>query len=321
MTQGGRAARLKAQGSAEPAGTARAYVLLAGIIVLWGANWPVMKIGLNYLPPLWFGEFRLAIGALAMFAVTAATGQLRWPARQDLPVLISVSILQMVFFMALVNVALQYLPAGRSAVLAYTTPLWIAPAAVLVLGERLTRRKLLGIACGLTGLVVLLNPATFDWSNSDTLVGHGILLVTAMGAAAAIIHIRAHAWVGTPFQLAPWQLLLAAVLIAALASAFEDVSDIRWSTATVAVLAYNGLLATAFCFWASVVVVRSLPAITSSLGFLGVPLMGVFLSTILLGEALTATLLGGLVLIIGGLALVTSASQNSAAPGSAGLPR
>lgn len=305
MTQAGRAAPEESRGLPGMPTAAHAYGLLGGIILLWGANWPIMKVGLEYLPPLWFGEFRLLIGAVALFAISAATGRLRLPARQDLPVLISVAVLQMVFFMALVNVALQFLPAGRSAVLAYTTPLWVVPAAVLVLGERLTPRKILGIVCGLAGLIVLFNPAAFDWTDPRILLGNAILLVTALAGATAIVHIRAHKWAGTPFQLAPWQLLLAATLIAVLAATFEDVSDIRWSATTVAILGYNGLLATAFCFWASVVVVRTLPAITSSLGFLGVPLMGVFLSTVALGEALTATLLGGLVLIISGLALVT----------------
>src|SRR3546814_11299096 len=70
------------------------------------------------------------------------------------------------------------------------------------------------------------------------------------------------------------------------------------------VLAYNGPLATAFCFWAVVSVTRALPAITTSLSLLAVPVTGVAASALFLAEPLPPTLLTGLVLILGGTVLV-----------------
>lgn len=283
----------------------RAYGLLGAVILFWGANWPIMKIGLGYIPPLWFGTARIVLGATALFAILAVNGQLRLPPRRDLPVLFSVGLFQMAGFMVLVNLGLLHVEAGRSAVLAYTTPLWVAPGAVLVLGERLTRFKLLGVALGLFGLTVLFNPFGFDWADPDVVLGNALLMVSALGWAIAIIHIRAHRWESSPLELAPWQMLVAAPLVAGLALWLESPETIRWSGELVAVLAYNGLVATAFCFWAGVTVTRALPAISTSLGFLGVPVIGVLVSAAALGEALSATLLGGLVLIVAGMTLVS----------------
>jgi drug/metabolite transporter (DMT)-like permease len=84
----------------------------------------------------------------------------------------------------------------------------------------------------------------------------------------------------------------------------EDWSRIRWSNDLALVLAYNGPLATAFCFWAVVSVTRALPAITTSLSLLAVPVTGVAASALFLAEPLTPTLVTGLVLILGGTALV-----------------
>jgi drug/metabolite transporter (DMT)-like permease len=61
-----------------------------------------------------------------------------------------------------------------------------------------------------------------------------------------------------------------------------------------------------------VTVQRSLPAISTSLGLLGVPTAGVILSALLLGETLSLTRVGGLALIVGGMALVNLADLRAA---------
>src|SRR6059036_2375713 len=118
-----------------------AYGLLALVVILWGANWPTMKVGLHYITPLWFGCIRMGLGSACLFAYLAVIGRLALPTRHDLPVIASVGLCQMAIFQPLVNYGLQHVPAGRSSVLVYTTPLWVVPAAVLFLGEKLTRLK------------------------------------------------------------------------------------------------------------------------------------------------------------------------------------
>ena len=289
----------------------RAGLLLFGLVVLWGANWPIMKIGLGYIPPFWFAMARLLLGAFTLFALLAVLGRLRLPPKADLPVVFSVGLLQMAGFLALVNLALLTVGAGRSAVLAYTTPLWVAPAAILFLGERMTPLKAVGLLLGLTGLAILFNPLAFPWDDRAQLLGNGALLVAALLWSGAILHIRQHRWRASPLELAPWQMLLAALLMGAVAAATEDLAWLEWSWQLGAVLAYNGPLASAFCFWAAIMVSRDLPAITTSLGFLAVPLCGVLASTVWLGEPLTVSLLGGLAAILGGLALVNLADLRS----------
>ena len=286
-----------------------AYLLLLLVILLWGANWPVMKVGLSHIPPLWFAVVRMAMGAVTLFAVLALSGRLALPTRQDLPLLLSVGLLQMGGFLALVNFGLLHVDAGRSAILAYTTPLWVVPGAVLLLGERITRLKLLGLLLGLVGVAVMFNPFGFDWTRAEVVLGNGLLMLAAIIWAAAILHIRGHAWRLSPLQLAPWQMLVAIPPLLGLALWVEGDASIRWSGELLLVLIYNGPIASAFCFWAAVTVTRALPAITTSLGFLGVPVVGVAISALSLGEAVTVTLLAGFGLILAGLLLVNLADQ------------
>lgn len=290
---------------------AGAYPLLAMMVLIWGANWPVMKFALDggYITPFWFGAYRLLVGAVCLFGFAAATGRLRLPPRQDIPLVFSVGLLQMATFMSLVNLGLTFVSAGRSAILAYTTPLWVTPLAILFLGERLGRRKALGLAVGLTGVAVLFNPLAIDWSDPDALTGNGLLMVSAFLWAFVILHVRAHRWEAGPLTLVPWQMLLAGAVVAPLAYFIEGAPDWRWSPELWAVLIYNGPIATAFAFWCSVTVNRKLPAISVSLSFLGVPVTGYTLSSLALGEPVTVSLVGGLVLIVTGLALVTLADR------------
>jgi drug/metabolite transporter (DMT)-like permease len=277
-----------------------AYAVLAALVLIWGLNWPIMKLVVQAMPPLWFVVTRLTVGAICLFAFLIATGRLARPTRADWPVICSVSIFQMWLFMALTTIGVQFIPAGRSAIIAYTSPLWVLPAAVWLFGERLTRWKLLGMVLGFAGLVVLLNPASIDWSDGNVLLGNFLLLIGAGMWAIAILHTRRHRWHLSPLQLAPFQMALLIVPACFLAWALEGPFRADWSWQLIAMLVYNGPLATAFAFWASVSIQRALPSTTVSLSYLAVPAWGLIASTLWLGEALPASLiLGGLLILLG----------------------
>jgi drug/metabolite transporter (DMT)-like permease len=68
-------------------------------------------------------------------------------------------------------------------------------------------------------------------------------------------------------------------------------------------LLYGGTAGIALPYWAMQTVNRNLPAITTALGLLAVPIVGVICSSIALGEPLTVALLLATVLIISGVAI------------------
>src|SRR3546814_20131747 len=121
------------------------------------------------------------------------------------------------------GIGLQYVPAGKSVVLAYTTPLWVLPLARYFLNEAFTLRRLFGMAIGIGGLVVLLQPGAFDWHDHDTLYVHGLILIAAFCWAICIVYGRAHKWTASTFQLLPWQTLAPAVLQLVLALILEGI--------------------------------------------------------------------------------------------------
>jgi uncharacterized membrane protein len=174
-------------------------LFLVTVIVAWGLTWPVNKLVLASVPPLWTVTLRSVISVLVLFVLAAAHGRLVVPPRGDLPVLLSITLLHMVGFTVLTSFGLSVVPAGRSVVLAYTTPLWVTPGAWLFLGERLTARRTVGVLIGLLGLVTLFNPFAFDWTSREAVLGNAAILLGALLWAGSILHIRGHRWRSTAF--------------------------------------------------------------------------------------------------------------------------
>jgi drug/metabolite transporter (DMT)-like permease len=289
------------------------YLLAAATVTVLGLNWPIMSAGVDLVPPLWLAAFRMGGAALVVAAAMATRGVPRPPAA-DRPILWSVGLARLALVTALVFSALEFVPPGRSSILVYTASLWTVPLAVAFLHERLTHLRVAGLVLGLAGVVLLLEPWALDWSDGNLLVGIGMLVVAAIANAATTVHIRAHRWAGTPFELMPWQLAVAAAPVALLAAATEGAPEIRWTMMTVAIVAYQILLGSAFGFWGLLTISRSLPAITTNLTLMAVPVVGLLSSSWIADERLTPAVAASLVLILVGVGSGVLSDRRRQAP-------
>jgi drug/metabolite transporter (DMT)-like permease len=282
-----------------------ALLLFAVVVFSWGLTWPAIKAIVAEVPPLWASTIRSGIAAVALLGLLLARGNLIVPQRGDIAVILNIALLHMVAFAALIAIGMQFVPAGRSTVLGYTAPLWVVPGARLFLGERITARRAIGIAAGMTGLAILFNPLAFDWSNESAVLGNGLILIGAFCWAVSILHVRAHKWISTPFQLVFWEVLLATAVLGGLALAFEPMPHIDWNPRLVGLFLFTSVFGVAVAYWAMATVNRSLPAVTTSLGILATPVVGTLCSALALGETIDATLLSAMALILGGIAIGT----------------
>jgi drug/metabolite transporter (DMT)-like permease len=291
----------------------QAAALFIVVVLAWGINWSVTKTVVQSVPPLWTSAIRSWVALAALLVILRASGNLIIPRLADIPVVLSVALLHMTLFSTMTAAGLRYLPASKGIVLGYTTPLWVAVAAGAANTERLGAMKLVGVASGLVGLCVILNPASLDWGSLPVMIGAGMIILGAISWAANIIYIRSHRWIATPLQLLLWQVLVATAVLTTLALVTEGVPDVTWSPRLVLLFVYSGLIGTALAYWAMSMVNKSLPALTTSLGTTATPVVGIVTAALLLGEPIDLSLAMAAALIVGGIALSTFADAPSRA--------
>jgi drug/metabolite transporter (DMT)-like permease len=278
--------------------------LLILLVLTWAISWPVIKVGVATVPPIWFGCLRYVIAAFCLFTLVGARRELILPPRSDWPLVLVSGALQMGAYSALTGLALTILPPGRASVLAFSTPIWVVPLAAWWLQERITRLAMLGVAVGLLGVFAIAAPS-FHLHGRDQILAYAMLMGAAAVWAISIVFVRSHRFAATALALAPWQMLVAAALLLPLALVVEGAPPTVGAHGA-ASLAYVGLIATAFAYWAVVEVGRHFPAATMSMALLATPSLGILISALTLGETVGPSLIAGVALIGTGIRLATS---------------
>ena len=257
-------------------------VLLALVSLGWGLNWPVMKVVLSEVPPLYFRSGCLLIGGGGLLLLARLAGSsVRVPTGQwgRLALLAFFNILGWNVF-AIYGVAL--LPSGRAALLGYTMPLWGALLSVWLLGEKVTGRRVAGLALGLAGIVVLLGGSLGGMLQAP--LGIVCMLVAAWSWAVGIVLLKRLPVDLPTTALTGWIMLLGGLPIIVVAVPLETARLVWPSFWPLCGLAYNVVVSFMFCYWAWNRIVLMVPVAVSSLSSLSTPLVGVLSGVLLLGE-------------------------------------
>lgn len=279
------------------------------LALLWGMNWPAVKIVLGEVAPWTLRALGMGAGALLLFAMAIARGQtLRVHPGQRARLAVA-GLLSVAGFNVLVAFAQLAGSTSRAAIVTFTMPIWAIALAWPVLGERPDRRRLGALALGVAGLLLLAAPLlrAGEWSP-------GVLFSLGAGLSWAAGTVFTKRWPvdAAPLSIAAWQLLAGAAAAALGMLAFEGVPVPRWLSAqATAALAYHVVLASALAYFVWFEVVARLPAGAAALGTLTVPVVGVSGAMLLLGERPSAFDLAGFALITLAAALALLPSRPS----------
>src|SRR5258706_998893 len=135
--------------------------LLAALALFWGANWPMMKMVVNEWNVWHFRTVSLFLGCASLFALA---GVLRYPLRVpdgQWGRLLGASLFNITGWHIFSGFGVSLLASGRAAIIAYTMPLWVVPLSMWLLKESMTRRKVIGLALGFCGLMLLVGDDLF----------------------------------------------------------------------------------------------------------------------------------------------------------------
>ena len=259
-------------------------LLLAGLSLFWGLNWPIMKVVLSEVPPLSFRALCLLGGGSGLLLVTRASGISFKVAPGEWPRLMALALFNVAGWNVFAVYGVLLLPSGRAALLGYTMPLWGVLLSVWMLGERLTARRIAGLLLGIAGIFVLMGDSFAGIMQAP--IGAACMIAAAMSWAFGIVLMKRLPVSMPTIAMTGWTMLLSGVPITVAALAFETSRLSVPSFWPAFGLAYNVLIAFMFCYWAWNRIVLMVPVAVSSLSSLTTPLIGVLGGVLLLGETL-----------------------------------
>ena len=154
------------------------------LAAVWGGSFLFMRIAAPVLGPVWLIEFRVLLAGLVLLPILARLDLLREMRRQLVPLFVVGCINSAIPF-SLLAFASVSLPAGFTAILNGTAPLFGTVVAAIWLKERLTLTQLIGFMLGFMGVVILVGWRAVAVTPSFFIAVSAGLLAALMYAIAA----------------------------------------------------------------------------------------------------------------------------------------
>lgn len=267
-----------------PAFTPRQLILLALLTLIWGLNWPVMKLGVQNFPPLSFRVVSLWMGLALIFAAARAMHAPLAIARRHWMQVAWLALFNTLTWYGLTVIAIPMLSSGRAAILGYTMPVFSAVLGSLFFKERLPHRAWFGVAAALIGVLLLL------WHEMASMgsrpLGVVLMLIAAVCWAYGTQKMR-RAELPVPVITLSFWMMLSATLVLTVLSALLEHDQWHAPNATAwGAIVFNAVLALAFAQVVWFFLARTLPPIASTLSVMLIPVIGVFSGAWWLGEVL-----------------------------------
>ncbi len=254
---------------------------------LWGSTYVVFTQLLPTDHPLLVSAFRALPAGLLLMLLGAGLP----PRRAVLP-LAAVGLFNIGLFFGLLFIGAARLPAGLAATLGATQPLIVAFLAWAILKRPPTLLQIAAAAIGVGGVALLVMAPT----DGLDLVGVAAALGGAFSMALGTVLIAKWGRLGTPLQLAAWQLALGGLLLAPIAVAVEGTPPVP-TTANLVGMAYLVLFGTALAYFVWVRGITGLGAVVAFLGLL-TPVVATILGALVVGDRFSLLQLSGMGIVL-----------------------
>jgi len=281
----------------------RAEMLVFLCVVIWAANYPLAKYGIEGMDIFIFNGVRYVVAALVLVQVSAVRSRWTPVARSDWKKLLWAGTVANIIYQVAFIIGLSMTTAGNSAILLATSPLWTVFLSSRAHKERVAHEVWTGMAISLGGIVMIIfgGGGTFDVSRS-AMIGDLICLGAAFLWGSSTVLQKPLLVRYSPRQVSLVMVSVGAVglsVIAAPAAVSVSWKDVHWTYYAAAVASgalSNGI---ANVFW-SYGVQRLGPTRTGNFGNL-IPAIALGVSYVTLGETLTVLQIAGAAITLGGI--------------------
>jgi drug/metabolite transporter (DMT)-like permease len=291
--------------------------LAFGLVYLsWGTTFLAIKKGVEVFPPALFGGSRIALAGLILLTYLAVRRQ---PLRMPLADFLWMALVGVLLFVGgngLITVGEKFVPSGVAALLTATTPLWMAVLEMLwPWGERLARRGWLGLFLGLAGVLLLLTPRLQRPANLLLDAGPLLVLGSSLAWSLGSFILRHRRLRGPHLSVAAYQMLVGGfslLFIGLWLGEDQDLDPRRFTPQGVYaffhLLVFGSLIGFVAYSW---LLGHVSAALAGTYAYVN-PLIAILLGRVLDREPITGWILGGMVVILAGVALVRGGAQRTA---------
>jgi drug/metabolite transporter (DMT)-like permease len=278
-------------------------LMVAVFLMLWSSAFSVAKLAIIDCPPLLLLAARFLVASVLMFGI-AAISRVRWTlSRRDILLFALLGIANQAIYLGVGYVALRDISAGLSVLIFSANPIVTAVFAALVLGERMTWSKAVGLVLGIAGVAFIVQSRLSI--GSDHLRGILLTMVSLLSFVGGTILFKRYApkdglWIGNGVQS-----LAAGIALLPFSLAYESIGDIIPTWRLLASFAFLVLLVSVFAYllWFKILTLSGATA-ASSYYFL-LPPLGMLFGWLLLGEHVASSDLFGIIPVVLGIYLVT----------------
>ncbi len=285
----------------------RQMILMVTMIgLLWGLNWPAVKFLLTELPPITMRAIAFSSAAALLAIISHVRGEALLPEAREIPAILITGLFLIFGFNVLTAIGQTLTETSKAAIIAYTMPALTAGLAVVLLGERLDRRRCAALAIGTAGLAVLASEDIAALIAEP--IGPAIMFGAALSWALGNVALKAREWSLPPLALTIWFFAASAALSWPLAMATEPPLTLP-SVPVLATLVFHitGPMVVCYALWT--VLVGRLTASVAAIAALLAPVVGVSSSIILLSDPLTWQKIVSLTMILASIFLTLSPAK------------
>jgi drug/metabolite transporter (DMT)-like permease len=285
--------------AASPA--AKALPLVLVLTLVWGTNWALFPLAVREVSVWTFRAVSLTGAGVLLLAFARARGIALTIPRRYWPAVTAAALVYLVVWNLASTYAAILIPSGQAAILGFTMPLWTVLVAWLAFGERPTPRMWIAVALAASGVALLAIPARTAYATAPA--GFLLGLLAGLGWAVGTVILKRASVPVPALVLTGWQLLIAAVPLAAGAVWLGRGQEHPVSAQTLLVIGYITIVPMAVGNAAWFSIVRLLPASVAGLSSVMVPVVAMVTGAIAYGEPLGPYQLGAMGCSAGALAL------------------
>ena len=289
--------------------------------MVWGTTYLAIRIALESIPPLLMAGMRYTTAGTALALILGARGE-RLPGPRAWPSLGVLGVLLLGFGNGGVVWAEQTVPSGLTAVLVATAPFWLTGIDVASGGERLTRRRAIGLLIGFAGIVALVWPELSPSAHrpraggpdvpavgqSAFLVGLVASQIACVGWAVGSLYARrrghGHARDENVLATAAFEMLFGGLALLVAAAVHHEYASLTFTPRSASALGYLIVFGAIIGFTAYAYALKQLPVAVVSLYAYVNPVIAVFLGVMILREPFDLREVMAAAVVFAGVAMV-----------------